>query len=67
MSDIIRKKARVHRAIRKWIQYRKLMEKKYTMYCLINDICIYCNEPLDSKQFCQHCEPELHNYFYPLF
>lgn len=67
MSDITSKKAKVYKAIRKWIQYRKLVEKKYIMNCLINDICIYCNEPMDGMKFCRFCEQELHNLYYPLF
>ncbi len=58
------KKRKVMNAIRKWIQYRKKMEKQYTMYCMINDICVYCNEHLDSKVYCEFCEPELHDKYY---
>ncbi len=66
MSDVS-KKAKVHRAIRKWIQYRKLIEKKYVMNCLINDICVFCNDPMDGKDFCRFCEPVLHDFHYPFF
>jgi hypothetical protein len=59
-----RKKAIVYNAIRNWIQYRKMIEKKYVIHCMIHDICIYCNEPLDTKQFCETCEPELHDLYY---
>ncbi len=58
------KKAKVYKAVRAWIQYRKWAEKKYDMYCMINDICVYCNDPLDSKVYCQSCEPELHDRYY---
>lgn len=58
------KKAKVYKALRNWIQYRKWAEKKYTIYCMIHDMCIYCNEPLDTKKFCETCEPDLHDLYY---
>lgn len=62
--DDVARKAKVYKALRNWIRYRKWAEKKYTLYCMIHDICVYCNEPLDTKQFCEICEPELHDLYY---
>jgi hypothetical protein len=58
------KKAKVYKAIKGWIQRKKRIEKQYINYCALHDICIYCNDPLDSKQLCEACEPELHNKYY---